>query len=180
MRNVAFDAKRSVVNLTSASTKVDLGGIAVGFAIDRAITILKNYGIESALVNHSGDIYALGSPPDEDAWDVGIVDPLNPENVITSVRICNQALSTSGNYENFVEAEGKTIGHLLDPISGRTASKILSSTVIAPGAIEADALSTGFFVLGIEKSKTIIRQSEGLRCIAIVRDGGNEMVLDLV
>ncbi|HTK82381.1 MAG TPA: FAD:protein FMN transferase [Bacteroidota bacterium] len=179
MRNVAVDASRSTVNLRYAQTKLDLGGIAVGFAIDRAITILKEHGIESALVNHSGDIYALGAPPDEEAWEVGIVDPMEPENIITSVTIRDQALSTSGNYENSIEADGGSIGHILDPASGRTASKILSSTVIAPTASGADALSTGMFVLGIDKSRNIIRQSDAIRCIAVIRDGGRETILDL-
>ena len=177
--NVIINSQLSTINFEQSKTKLDFGGIAVGYAIDRAVSILKRHGIESAIINHSGDIFALGSPPDENGWEVGITDPLQTENIITTVRIKNQALSTSGNYQNFVKAEGKTIGHILDPSNGRTATDMLSSTVIAPTAIEADALSTGFFVLGIEQSRPIIRQSKNIRCIAVLRDGAGKNIVEI-
>jgi thiamine biosynthesis lipoprotein len=179
MKNITFNCKQETVNLLHPRTRLDFGGIAVGYAIDRAVNILKSYGIESALINHSGDIFALGSPPEEDSWEVVIVDPLHPEEIITTVRIKNQALSTSGNYENFVDLDGHRIGHLLNPASGKTASSILSGTTIAPTAIEADALSTGLFVLGIEQSKAIVQRSKNVKLIAISTDGKGETIMTL-
>lgn len=179
MNNITVNRKQETVNLHHQNTRLDFGGIAVGYAIDRAVKILKFHGVESALINHSGDIFALGSPPDEDSWEVGIVDPLNPEDIIATVRIKNQALSTSGNYENFVNLDGHRIGHLLNPHNGQTASSILSGTTIAPTAIEADALSTGFFVLGVERSKSVIAQSKNLQFIAVVQNGTGQEIIKL-
>lgn len=176
---ITVDTQRSTVVLEHEKTRLDFGGIAVGYAIDRAVGILKSYGIESALINHSGDIYALGTLPREDAWEVGITDPLRPEEIITTLFIKDQALSTSGNYQNFIEAEGHTVGHLLNPRTGQPASTILSATTIADTAIEADALSTGFFVLGIDKAKAIIEHSKNLQCIAVVQKGGDEEIVKL-
>lgn len=112
-------------------------------------------------------------------WKIGITDPMNADNVITTVRIKNQALSTSGNYENFITADGQTIGHLLNPTSGKPASTILSGTTITNTAIEADALSIGFFVLGIEKTKERIQYSQHLQFIAIVQRSNEEKIVRL-
>ena len=179
MRHVQLNAKNSTISIGPPSTRLDFGGIAVGYAIDRAATILRKNGIASALINHSGDLYAIGAPPDTDGWDVGITDPMHTDSVITTVRIKDQALSTSGNYQNFVKADGKTIGHILNPSSGRSASSTLSGTVIAPTATEADALSTGFFVLGIEKSRPVIRRSKNVKCITVISDGDSETIVKM-
>ena len=167
MENVTVDSARSSVAFACPSTRLDFGGIAVGYALDRAVRILKSRGIESAIINHSGDIFAIGTPPGEDGWEVGIVDPANDTQIATTTRIRDQALSTSGNYENFIEADGKTIGHLLDPRSGRTAREMRSATVIAHSATEADALSTGFFVMGKDKSNAILSGRPDLRLISL-------------
>jgi thiamine biosynthesis lipoprotein len=177
MNNVIVNDRQSTIALTNVNTRLDYGGIAVGYAIDRAVGILKSHGIESALINHSGDIYAIGSPPEEDGWEIGITDPMRKEDIITTLRIKDKALSTSGNYQNFIQADGNTIGHILNPANGRTASSILSGTTIAETALQADALSTGFFVMGFDKSKTIIRQSKNLQFIAVVKDGEDETIL---
>ncbi len=182
MNNVTVNRQPPTIMLQHSKTRLDFGGIAVGYAIDRAVDILKSQGIESAIINHSGDIFAIGAPPDEDSWEVSIVDPMSAaggENIITSVRIKNQALSTSGNYENFIEADGKTIGHILNPKTGFTAAELLSTTAIADTSIEADALSTGLFVLGIEPSKAIVQHSKNVKLIAISKDGGHENIVTL-
>ena len=173
MRNVTLDSRLSTVLLRHPKTRLDFGGIAVGYAIDRSVSILKSHGVTSALINHSGDLFAIGSPPEEDAWDVGIVDPMHPDSIITTLQIRDEALSTSGNYEKFIEADGRTIGHLLDPHSGKSPSTILSGTVIAPTAIEADALSTGLFVMGIEQQDQLIKRSHNLRFVGVTKNGQN-------
>jgi thiamine biosynthesis lipoprotein len=178
-KNIFVDAKNSTVALTHPKTKIDFGGIAVGYALDRATEILRSHGITSALINHSGDIYAIGTPPDEEAWSIEITDPIQTDRTITTVQIRDQALSTSGNYENFRKADGKTIGHLLNPSTGKTAASILSGTIIAPTAMEADALSTGFFVLGLNQTKIIVQQCEEVKFVAVVNNGNDENVITL-
>jgi thiamine biosynthesis lipoprotein len=179
VKNILLDTENSTVALAHPETKIDFGGIAVGYALDRAAAILRSHGITSALINHSGDIYAIGAPPGKKAWAIEITDPNHTDRTITSVDIKDQALSTSGNYENFRKAGGKTIGHLLNPSTGKTATSILSGTTIAPTAIEADALSTGFFVLGLNQSRTIIHQCEAVKFVAVVNNGNDEMVITL-
>ncbi len=170
MKNVLIDPAKMLVSFGHEGTEIDLGGIAVGYSIDRGVGILKSYGIEAAIINHSGDIYAIGAPPGEETWEVGITDPWDTSALITSVVIKNQALSTSGNYENFVNVRGKTVGHLLDPSTGRTAQDLASGTVIAPTAVEADALSTGLFVAGLGRTKTLAGRFEGVRFIGVKND----------
>ena len=179
MHNVSFDRRESTVSLKCPLTRLDFGGIAVGYAVDRAAEVLRSQGIESALINHSGDLYAIGAPPGKTGWEVGITDPSNTSGIITTVRIKDQALSTSGNYENFVKSDGHVTGHLLNPRSGRSASGVLSGTVIADTATGADALSTGFFVLGIDETRRIIRQSLRLRFIGVIQKDGGEEVVDV-
>ncbi|MBI1807768.1 MAG: FAD:protein FMN transferase [Ignavibacteria bacterium] len=179
MLNIVSNDYASVVALKHPRTKLDFGGIAVGYALDQAAHIVKSHGIESALINHSGDLYAIGTPPDTEGWEIGITDPQETDKIITTVHIKDQALSTSGNYENFIQANGQTIGHILDPSSGRTARTILSGTVIADTAIQADALSTGFFVLGMEKTASILQQSKDIQFISIVQDGDAEKLVKI-
>ncbi len=179
VKNILLDTENSTVALAHPETKIDFGGIAVGYSLDRAAEILRSHGITSALLNHSGDIYAIGAPPDEDSWTIEITEPQHTDRTITTVHIKDQALSTSGNYENFRKADGKTIGHLLNPSTGKTATSILSGTTIAPMAIEADALSTGFFVLGLEQTKIIVQQCEDVKFVAAVNNGNDENVITL-
>jgi thiamine biosynthesis lipoprotein len=176
MKNVSIDPRGSQLGLTHPGTELDLGGIAVGYALDRAARILRSNGVESSLINHSGDILAIGSPPEDDHWEVGITDPVDTEKIATTVRICDEALSTSGNYRNFVKAEGRTIGHILDPASGRSADSLLSATVIAPSAVEADALSTGLFVLGIANARPIVERHPALSLVAISRSESGKAI----
>lgn len=180
MENVTVNRQSSTIGLLHPTTRLDFGGIAVGYAIDCAVGILKSYGIESALVNHSGDVYALGAPPHEDGWEVGITDPKNTEDIITSAHIKDRALSTSGNYENLVEADGHTIGHILNPMTGKAGSTILSGTAIADTSIEADALSTGMLVLGLTQARILFGKVKRLQIIAVITDGENKEIVKTV
>jgi thiamine biosynthesis lipoprotein len=123
---IILDPESSTITLP-AGMQIDLAGIAKGYGVDRGASILSEHGITRALVNLGGNIRALGKPPGARGWRVG---------------------ATSGNYENFVELGGRRFGHLIDPRLGHPVENILSVTVLAPTALAADALSTGFFILG--------------------------------
>jgi len=152
-QNISINEKELPVGLLNSESRIDLGGIAVGYAVDSAVKVLQAKGITSALLNHSGDIFALGAPREDDSWEIGITDPLQPGSIITSVRIKDQALSTSGNYCNFRSFDDDRYGHILDPKQGLPTSNVLSTTIISNNAIEADALSTASFVTGIDKTR---------------------------
>jgi thiamine biosynthesis lipoprotein len=171
MHNVVIDPAGSTVAFADGRTQIDLGGIAVGYALDLAGTAMRARGVRSALLNHSGDLLAIGAPPDDDAWEIGITDPDRPDAIIATASIRDEALSTSGNYRNVRTLGGRTIGHILDPSSGRTASGALSTTVIASAAIAADALSTGTFVLGSERSAAALEAARA-RIITVERAPG--------
>ena len=121
--------------------ELDLAGIAKGYAVDRCVVILKSYGVTSGLVNLGGNIYAIGAPPGKESWSIGIRNPVDTEQVIGSFSLRDDAVATSGNYENFVEIEGKRYGHIIDPRTGYPVDHVLSVTVIASTALAADALS---------------------------------------
>lgn len=171
MHHLVIDHRQSTIASNHHSTRIDLGGIAVGYALDRAGAILRQHGIDSALINHSGDILAIGTPPDASAWSIGIKDPQHPESIIATLQIKDEALSTSGNYENFVRCDTETIGHLFNPRTGRAATAMLSGTAIAPRAIEADALSTGLFVMGLDQSAQLLAAPTRGRFVVIMQEG---------
>lgn len=144
--NLVIDRMSNTVGLVHPKAKIDLGGIAVGFAIDRAVKLLRAHGIEDALVNHSGDIYALGSPPEADGWEIAIADPRDARKVLHSFPAKNRAISTSGGYEHFVEYHAKRFGHIMDPRKGMPTDIMQSATVVTRNAMDADVYSTAYFV----------------------------------
>lgn len=151
--------------LTHPGAAIDLGGIGVGYAIDRSVERLRSYGITNALINHAGDLYAMGEGPDGNGWPISIQDPLDPRGTVMMFELKDTAVSTSGNYEKFVTLDGHSIGHILNPQSGQNPTRYLSLSVVAETAIEADALSTGYFC-----SDTI---PEKVRSIALIPEGSS-------
>jgi thiamine biosynthesis lipoprotein len=149
-------------------TEIDFAGIAKGYAVDRCAGILKNHGVTSGLVNLGGNIFAIGAPPGKDEWTIGIRNPIETDKVIGSFTLKDEAVATSGNYENFVEIDGKRYGHIIDPRTGRPVEHVLSVTVISSTALAADALSTGFFVLGPEKSAEALNKLPGVKAYFIM------------
>ena len=145
---IELDAIHSTARLRSSGAKLDLGGIAVGYSLDKMVNILKPEGIENAFLDISGDIYALGAPHGHPGWNVAIPDPQDTSKLIYKTHISNEALATSGNYMSYVVYNAMRYGHIMDPHEGRSAHSVLSSTVIAKTGIDVDALSTASFVKG--------------------------------
>jgi len=142
-------AQPNVVEVRRAGIRIDLGGIAKGYAVDAAIETLRQRGIRAALVEAGGDLYGLGAPPGRPGWVIGVRHPRRLNQLLPSgLLIKDRAVCTSGDYERFVEIEGREYSHIVDPRTGRPASEICSATVIAPDATGADALATAVSVLG--------------------------------
>ena len=160
--DVVIDKKNRTITLKKKGLKVDLGGIAKGFIIDKVVERLKKKGIKSALIDAGGDIFCLGKYKGR-KWRVGIKDPKNKSRVIYSLSLSNQAVATSGSYEQFFEFSGRSFSHLIDPFSGFPVNNnILSVTVVAPSATLADSLATTFFIMGYEKTKEFIKRHKDL------------------
>lgn len=136
------------VSLPSAHTLLDLGGIGVGYGLDRAMTVLRAAGVSRAFLDVSGDCLALGSPPGEAGWLVEIAAPEKDGRIIAATRLRDAALATSANTTSVVKY-GKAIrGHVMNPDTGWPAGALTQVTVVARTGIEADALSTAMLVSG--------------------------------
>jgi FAD:protein FMN transferase len=149
--------------------KVALGGIAKGYAVDKAIESLKENGIENAFVNAGGDGRYIGQKPDGTPWIVGLQNPNRSEQYITAIEAHDIAVATSGNYERYFN-ESARVSHISDPRTGYPSEGIISSTVIARNAIDADAFATAVFVMGEEEGLEMIENLEGIECLIITED----------
>lgn len=145
--------------LDQAGMSVDLGGIAKGCAVDLAYDALVDAGGRNFMVNLGGNIRCYGAPKAGASWRIGIQDPFHPKNLVGTIRLpSGRATATSGNYERFVTIQGKRYAHILDPRTGWPVQGMASTTVIAPTAGEADALSTASFVLGVDATLKMLEQ----------------------
>ena len=158
------------VHFKNPDTRIDLGGIGKGYAVDRAVSVLKQNGISSALINFAGNIYTFGTPPGKKSWVIGLQHPRESEGLLGTFEIKDKAVSTSGDYEKFFTIEGKRYSHIIDPRTGNPVKGIVSVTIVTGNATRADALSTGVFVLGLEKGMDLIEQLPDVEGIIIYED----------
>jgi thiamine biosynthesis lipoprotein len=152
---------------------LDFGGIAKGYAVDRAVTVLEGLGVTNAIIDAGGNFYALGTPRNREHWRVGIRHPLRLDEVIARLPVSDEGVATSGNYERFFEIGGKKYCHIMDPRTGWPVQGVLSATIVADTAMAADALSTSAFVLGEEKGMRLIEELAGVEGMLIVQEKGS-------
>lgn len=147
---LVLDAENQTVRFTEPGVEIDPGGIGKGYAVDRVVAILRDNGIRAALVSASGSsIYGLGAPPGEpQGWEVRIRHPKDETQTVETLRLRDQSLSTSGSYEKFFVAEGKTYSHIMDPRTGYPAAGMLSVSVLAARTLDSEAWTKPFFILG--------------------------------
>ncbi len=177
-RKLHFDRSAGTLRYEHQGVRIDLGGIAKGYAVDAAVKTLRTSGVADALVDISGNMFALGSPVGSDHWRIGIRDPRDRMQYFARLHLdAGQGVSTSGKYEQFVAQDGKTYGHILDPRSGRPAEGLISVTVIAPSAMDADAWSTALFVLGpLEARRKAKARADVSAVLVEPGDGGVDTV----
>ena len=159
-KNVLLDSERKSVYLKKEGMRIDLGGIAKGYAGDVAAGILERRGIKSAILDLGGDIVALGSRLNGGYWRIGVKTPVRGDGSNVGVlRVRDKAVATSGGYERYLEKGGIFYHHILDPYTGRPASAgLLSVTVISSSSTVADMLSTAAFVLGYERGRVLVER----------------------
>jgi FAD:protein FMN transferase len=169
--HVILDPKNQTVQFSQKGVRIDLGGIAKGYSVDRGIDVLKSLGFTRAYVGAGGDSRIIGDRFGE-PWVVGIRDPMKGEgNVIARIPLVDAAISTSGDYERFFEEKGVRYHHIIDPHTGHSASKVRSATVIGPYATRTDGLSKTAFVLGPEKAMEIYNRLDDIDAIIVKLDG---------
>ncbi len=163
------------VRLLARGMSIDLGGIAKGYATDRAGAILREHGIEHALIDAGGNILAVGGRPDGEPWRIGIRDPRGEspaETIGPVVPVKDGAVVTSGDYERFFVADGERFHHIFDPATGKPGQRAQSATVVAKSSCDADILSTAVFVLGPVEGLGLVDAIEGVEAMVVDADGG--------
>ena len=175
-RQVVVNRKDGTIRFRREGVRIDLGGIAKGYAVDRSIELLSQLGIRHAMVNAGGDTRLLGDR-DGRPWVVGIRDPRNERRTILRMPLEDESISTSGDYERYFEEDGVRYHHILEPGTGKAARGIRSVTVIGSKSIETDALSTSVFVLGIERGMQLVSRLPGFEAV-IVDDQGEVFYSD--
>ena len=169
-RHVLLDQISGTIEFAEAGVKIDLGGIAKGYAVDRALEILRNLGIANALVSAGGDTGILGDRLGR-PWVVGIRDPRDQGAVVAMLPLHDEALSTSGDYERFFEDGGVRYHHILNPSTGRSVSAVRSVSVVGPDATTTDALATSVFVMGVNKGMTLVDALPGVEAVIVDQSG---------
>ena len=169
-RHVLLDAATGSVRFSQPGVRIDLGGIAKGFAVDRGIDILLARGYTHALVNAGGDSRVVGDRFGK-PWIIGIRHPDHPDQIVTRVPLTDRAFSTSGDYERYFDEGGVRYHHIIDPHTGHSASKVRSATVMAPTATRTDGLSKTAFVLGPDEAIRIYNALPDVDAILVALDG---------
>jgi thiamine biosynthesis lipoprotein len=175
---VRLDAGKRTVQLAKPGMKLDLGGIAKGYAADQALAVLKKHGLPRALVVGGGEVVAGSPPPDAAAWVVGIAPLEDPQSKPRYQLLLHDAgVSTSGDAEQYVEIGGKRYSHIVDPHTGIGLVGRSSVTVVAPNGLTADSLTKVVAVLGPEKGFPIIEETPGVSGIMVRKTERGEETL---
>jgi thiamine biosynthesis lipoprotein len=178
-RHVVLDREHRTIEFRRPGLELNLGAIGKGYALDRAADLLRRDWNVSNAILHGGrsSVYAIGSPPDDaDGWLVAIAHPLRPGEQVATVRLRDAALGTSGATIQFFEADGRRFGHILDPRTGWPADGQACVSVIAPTAAEADALSTAFFILGVDAARDFCERHPQFGAVVVSPQADNEPV----
>jgi thiamine biosynthesis lipoprotein len=170
MRHVVLDPEQRTVRFLRNGLEINLGSIGKGYALDRAARLLRDHWNVTAGLLHGGhsSVYAIGSEPGRaDGWGVGLRHPWDPTRRLAVVRLRDRALGTSAATFQYLEYNGRKLGHLLDPRSGWPAEGMASASVLAPTAAEADALATAFFILGVEPARAYCERHPGVGAVLL-------------
>jgi thiamine biosynthesis lipoprotein len=169
--HLLLDPQAQTVQFSQRGVRIDLGGIAKGYSVDRGIEVLQSFGITRAYISAGGDSRIIGDRFGK-PWIVGIRDPRKgPDSVILRIPLVNAAISTSGDYERYFDEGGVRYHHIIDPHTGHSATKVRSATIIGPYATRTDGLSKTAFVLGPEKALEIYNRLDDIDAIIVKLDG---------
>ncbi len=155
--NLLLDFDKRTVKFAKPGMLLDLGGIAKGYAIDKAVEILEAAGLSGGMVDIGGDIRCFGTPQNKSAhWLIGLQDPVKQADILMVLKTDDRAVATSGDYQRFVIIDGQKHSHIMNPQTADSAQTLSSVTIIAQTAMTADALATAVTVLGPEKGMDLI------------------------
>ena len=171
-QHLELDRELQTIRFLRSGTQLNLGSVGKGYALDRCAEVLVAAGVADFLLHggHSsilarGSRYAQGDTPE---WRIALRHPLRPERRLAELKICNSCVGTSGSGQQFFYHRGHRYGHVIDPRSGVPAEGVLSATVLAPNAAEADALATAFFVLGVDATRAFCESRRDLAVVFVL------------
>ena len=169
-RKIQYDAATGTVTLPEGM-EIDLGSVAKGYAGQLAAQMLREHGVQSALLNLGGNVQTVGTKPDGSPWQIGIKDPQG-EDAMMVLSVEDQAVVTSGGYERYFEQDGQTYWHVMDPSTGHPAdSGLISVTIVGDEGVVCDGLSTALFVMGLEKAADLWAQSGDFEAVFVTASG---------
>ena len=169
-RLVNLNTAQGTVEFAAEGVRINLGGIAKGYVVERGVDLLRVAGVEHAVVTAGGDSKLLGDRRGQ-PWMVGIRDPRVDGEVAMRVPLIDEAISTSGDYERFFDEDGVRYHHIISPSTGNPASGVHSATVFGPDAVFTDALSTSVFVMGVDMGLRLIATLPDYESIVIDSEG---------
>ncbi|MEQ5789621.1 FAD:protein FMN transferase [Muricauda sp. NFXS6] len=172
-KKIQLDAENQTVYLPEKGMKIGFGAIGKGYAADRAKELLVSKDVKGGIINASGDLTTWGTKVTGEKWLVGIANPLSKDKVFSWLPIIESSVATSGNYEKYIELDGKKYSHIMDPRTGYPTRGINSVSIFAKQAELCDALATAVFTMGRDVGLHMINQIDGVE--AVVVDSENKV-----
>jgi FAD:protein FMN transferase len=169
-RHLILDEEARTVRFARAGVRIDLGGFAKGYAVDNGAAILRRHGIAHAIVTAGGDSHVIGDRRGR-PWTIGIRDPRRAGEVVALLPLEDVAVSTSGDYERYFEADGVRFHHVIDPATGRSPDGVHSVTIVAADGLTTEALSKTVFVLGAAKGLQLVESLRDVDAVVVDADG---------
>jgi thiamine biosynthesis lipoprotein len=168
-KNIEVDQEGKVF-LKKKGMAIDLGGIAKGYAVDRAFDLLMSHGYKNLIVNAGGDL-RVGGTKNKQPWSIGIQNPRESQKILARISVSDTAIATSGDYEKYFIYQGKRYHHIFNPRDGFPADGCQSVTILYKDGMTADALATAVFVLGPEKGYALCQKLDGVQCLIVEKEG---------
>jgi len=169
-KNIILNEDLCTVYLSRKSMSLDLGAVAKGYAVEKAVNILEKQGIKSALIDAGGNIRVLGKKDNDKLWKVGIQDPRDTSSLVGILSLVDESAVTSGDYYRSIEINGKIYNHIISPKTGFPVGDNMSVTVITKDAFTADVLSTALFLMESQQAVALAEELEGIEAFIVNAD----------
>lgn len=169
-RNIVLDRGSHTVFLRNKGMRIGFGGIGKGYAAEQAKKVMMAMGVDSGIVNASGDLAIWGYQPDGSRWTIGVADPNVRGRIFSHFDVTNLAVATSGNYEKYIMIGGKRYSHTINPRTGLPVTGIKSVTILCPNAEFADAIATPVMIMGIRAGIDMVNQLKDVEVIIVDDD----------
>jgi len=165
-----IEIKDHTIKLKNRGMAINVGGLAKGYAVDRAISILRSK-VSNGIVNAGGDLFAFGQKNKQSSWNIGLQHPRKPQGLLAAFAVKNQAVATSGDYQRYFMKDGVRYHHIFDSRTGKPARLMISATIITTEVMDADALATAVFVMGPEKGIEWVDSMANVEAMVVLEDG---------